>query len=164
MRSKVTRSAEAGLKAQKPRRAKAPGRQRQIGPEPVDIHVAMRVRQRRTELGMGSSLLPAPRNRHPAPRIPCVTSHFWSPLRTAQTSRARSQTSALEEAFRSSSISAASSRASSSEGRSTSWEAAIELRASRRPLTGHAGNHPRGFPTNRANLYQPRAPRSGARG
>src|SRR6266513_547610 len=52
MRTKVTRPAEAGLKAQKPRRAKAPGRKRQIGPEPVDIHVAMRVRERRIELGI----------------------------------------------------------------------------------------------------------------
>jgi transcriptional regulator with XRE-family HTH domain len=33
-------------------RAKAPSRQRQIGPEPVDIHVAMRVRERRIELGL----------------------------------------------------------------------------------------------------------------
>ena len=59
MRSKVTRSAEAGLKAQKPKRAKAPGRQRQIGPEPVDIHVAMRVRQRRIELGISQQKLAA---------------------------------------------------------------------------------------------------------
>src|SRR5213082_4235676 len=58
MRSKVTRSA-AGLKAQKPKRAKAPGRQRQIGPEPVDIHVAMRVRQQRIELGISQQKLAA---------------------------------------------------------------------------------------------------------
>src|SRR5438552_619482 len=59
MRSKLTRSAEAGLKTQKPKRAKAPGRQRQIGPEPVDIHVAMRVRQRRIELGISQQKLAA---------------------------------------------------------------------------------------------------------
>jgi transcriptional regulator with XRE-family HTH domain len=40
-------------------RAKAPGRQRQIGPEPVDIHVAMRVRERRIELGMSQPKLGA---------------------------------------------------------------------------------------------------------
>jgi transcriptional regulator with XRE-family HTH domain len=36
-------------------RVKAPGRQRQIGPEPVDIHVAMRVRERRIESGLTQS-------------------------------------------------------------------------------------------------------------
>jgi transcriptional regulator with XRE-family HTH domain len=40
-------------------RAKAAGRQREIGPEPVDIHVAMRVRQRRIELGMSQPKLGA---------------------------------------------------------------------------------------------------------
>ena len=33
-------------------RAKAPGRQRRIGPDPIDVHVAMRVRERRIELGL----------------------------------------------------------------------------------------------------------------
>ena len=41
-------------------RAKSrPRRQRQLGPEPVDIHVAMRVRQRRTELGISQPKLAA---------------------------------------------------------------------------------------------------------
>ena len=41
-------------------RAKSrPRRQRQIGPEPVDIHVAVRVRQRRTELGISQPKLAA---------------------------------------------------------------------------------------------------------
>jgi transcriptional regulator with XRE-family HTH domain len=40
-------------------RAKAPGRQRPIGPEPVDVHVAMRVRERRIELGMSQPKLGA---------------------------------------------------------------------------------------------------------
>jgi transcriptional regulator with XRE-family HTH domain len=41
-------------------RAKSrPRHQRQIGPEPVDIHVAMRVRQRRTELGISQPKLAA---------------------------------------------------------------------------------------------------------
>ena len=39
-------------------RAKAPGRKRQIGPEPVDIHVAVRVRQRRIELGISQQMAP----------------------------------------------------------------------------------------------------------
>src|SRR5947208_4484543 len=38
-------------------RAKAPGRQTRRGPDPVDIHVAMRVRERRTELGLTQSEL-----------------------------------------------------------------------------------------------------------
>src|SRR5215469_12866339 len=40
-------------------RAKPSGRQRQLAPEPVDIHVAMRVRQRRTELGISQPELGA---------------------------------------------------------------------------------------------------------
>jgi transcriptional regulator with XRE-family HTH domain len=40
-------------------RAKAPSRQRQIGPEPVDIRVAVRVRQRRIELGISQQKLAA---------------------------------------------------------------------------------------------------------
>jgi len=40
-------------------RAKAAGRQREIGPEPVDIHVAKRVRQRRIELGISQPKLGA---------------------------------------------------------------------------------------------------------
>ena len=40
-------------------RAKAAGRRREIGPEPVDIYVAMRVRQRRTELGISQPKLGA---------------------------------------------------------------------------------------------------------
>jgi transcriptional regulator with XRE-family HTH domain len=40
-------------------RAKSRRRRKQIGPDPVDIHVAMRVRERRIELGISQPKLAA---------------------------------------------------------------------------------------------------------